>query len=135
MRILFICKFNRFRSKVAEALARHYIRRKDVEVKSAGLMIDFMRPFMAQPVVEMLNHRDILIPNQKSELINDQMIKWADKIIVVSGDCPIGNLPAGKVEIWPIGDASDHDQASILIRINEIENYVQQMADRLNNKR
>ena len=106
-----------------------------MEIKSAGLMIDFMRPFMAKEVVEILNQRDILIPNQKSELINDQLIKWTDKIIVTADDCPLGKLSMEKVEIWPIRDASEHDMASILISMNEIEKYVQQFSNRLNVKK
>ena len=135
MNILFICKFNRFRSKIAEALFKHYVKRKDIEVKSAGLMIDIMRPFVAQSVMEIMNHRNLLIPDPKSQQIDDYIIKWADKIIIVADNCPLQGLPAHKVEIWPIGDASEHDHASILMRINEIEKYVQTFANRLNVKK
>ena len=106
-----------------------------MEIKSAGLMIDFMRPFMAKEVVEVLNQRDILVPNQKSELINNQLIKWADKIIIVAGNCPIDKMPMEKIEIWDVRDAFENDRASILMTINEIEEYAQTFAERLNRKK
>lgn len=135
MNILFICKFNRFRSKVAEALARHYIRRKDVEIRSAGILVDFIRPFMAKEVVEIIRNKGIENIDERSMLLNEQAIQWADKIIVVASDCPLGKLPPERIEIWPVEDASEQDMPSVLMRISEIEKHVNALAERLNRKK
>jgi len=46
MKILFVCKHNRFRSKVAEAFFNKLKKNKKIKAESAGLVLDKLRPYI-----------------------------------------------------------------------------------------
>ncbi|MEK6927174.1 MAG: hypothetical protein AABX11_01970 [Nanoarchaeota archaeon] len=132
--ILFVCKFNRLRSKLAESLMRNYIKNKEVDIKSAGLMLDPIRPFVSKEVIDVLKQRGLKVADEKSILINKQMIEWANKIIVVSDNLSLSMFPPEKVEIWGVKDANEGDTYGLFLILSEIEKYVQQLTNRLNRK-
>jgi protein-tyrosine-phosphatase len=83
MKILFICKYNRFRSKVAEA----YLKKinKNANVISRGIIEGEMNR----------NKKEIIIPEQFGLQINSPPVgiefadlKWADYVIVVASNVP-----------------------------------------------
>lgn len=119
------------RSKIAESLARAYIKNKEVDIRSAGLMMDPIRPFVGKEVVEVLKQRGLEV-DEKSNLITKQSVEWANKIIVVSDNLALNSFPPEKVEIWGVPDAREDDKFSILTSMNEIEKQVQQLAGRIN---
>ncbi len=73
MNVLFVCKHNRFRSKVAEAFAKKYIR--GINVKSAGVQLDILRPFVAESVHQVLEDKKIKIEDERSRQITEQDIE------------------------------------------------------------
>ena len=105
MNILFVCKYNKFRSKVAEALFNYHNKDKKMKVKSAGLMKDFQNQFIIKPAALELTKRKIPYEDKKSDIINPEMIKWADKIVVVANDIPMYSLPEEKTLFFSIPDA------------------------------
>ncbi|MEK6850023.1 MAG: hypothetical protein AABX85_00425 [Nanoarchaeota archaeon] len=131
MKILFICKYNRFRSKCAEALFIKYNKNKNHEVKSAGILIDAVRPFMAQGVVDELKERGAEVVDRKSQEVNETLIKWADRIIIVADNVDIDGFLKGKVEVWPVRDASEHELNEIKSSIFDIEERVFTLAERI----
>jgi len=112
-KILFVCKANRFRSKSAEALFNKYNEDKNNEVKSAGVQLDVLNPFVAQNV------------------INESLIKWADKIIITADNVSPDIFPKEKKEVWLIKDASENDRAGIKRGIDDIENRIKEFLKRL----
>jgi len=90
-----------------------------------------MRPFVAKIVHDLLWERKIIIKDERSRLVDEQMIKWADKIIIAADNVPLGAFPAEKVEIWEIKDASEHKVDEVLISMAHIDREVQKLAGRI----
>ena len=67
--VLFICKWNRFRSKAAEAILQKF-GKENYEIKSAGIRL-YHEPFVPKEVIQVLNKMGFNVSNKKSELIND----------------------------------------------------------------
>ncbi len=127
MNVLFICKHNRFRSKVAEALFRHHYKGDSVKVKSAGTIIDLMHPYVSRTVHEVLREKGVSLRDDGAVKLDPFMLKWADKIVIVadnvSPDMFRGReMMGGKpLVFWAIGDASESDIVGVRRRIGEIE--------------
>ncbi len=130
MNILFVCKHNRFRSKVAEALFRHYYKKDDVKTKSAGLIVDVMKPYINRNVVLVMKDKGISMRDDGAKKIDDFILKWADKIIITA-DNVAPEMFKGKefmkgkpIEFWDISDTSESDVKGIAVRVNLIERKV-----------
>jgi protein-tyrosine-phosphatase len=85
MKILFVCKYNRFRSKVAEAYLKSKLKNKDFEIISAGLI----------PSTNGMEKRELKVVNKfgidvraKPRGINTRKVFWADLIIIVADNIP-----------------------------------------------
>ena len=135
MNILFICKFNRFRSKVAENDFLDLIKKKKIdkyfETKGRGTNNDLTRPFMSKIVVELLKKKDIEVIDEKSYLINNYDIKWADKIIIVADNVNSDLFPKEKTVIFPIKDASELEHEKVRRIINQIYRVINKYVDEL----
>ena len=127
MNILFVCKHNRFRSKVAEALFRHHYKGDSVKVKSAGVIVDLMHPYVSRNVHAVLREREVSVRDDGAVKLDSFMLKWADKIVIVADNVSpdmfrnkemIGSKP---VVFWPIADSSENDIGGIVKRVDEID--------------
>jgi glycosyltransferase involved in cell wall biosynthesis/protein-tyrosine-phosphatase len=100
-RILFICKYNRFRSKVAEAYLKK-ISKKKIEVNSVGIVGEGTPPDKLQSKTS--ESMGVIIGGT-SKNIKSVNLKGYDKIIVVADDVP-KNLFNGlqNVSFWNIPD-------------------------------
>lgn len=84
MNILFVCKWNRFRSKAAEALFKEMNKNSNNKADSGGL-------FPGIPV-----SKDIIMAGKKFNIditkkqqgLPHKLLMWADKIIIVANDVP-----------------------------------------------
>lgn len=119
MKILFVCKHNRFRSKVAEALFRK-LNKKD-EVKSAGIFLDIAKQYVCENVKIALKKRGIENIDEKARELNDYDLDWADKIIVVANNVNKNLFPENKTEIWNVGDADENEKEKIEEIVSSIE--------------
>jgi len=115
MKILFICKHNRFRSKVGEALMKK-LGDGNVEVRGAGVKLDKAYPYVAKNVKIALREYGIGDVSDVSKLVTEEDKKWADKIIIVADNVNPQDFPSDKVVIWPTSDCDQGD----LDRIKEI---------------
>ena len=117
MNILFICKYNRFRSKVAEAYFNKN-RPEHHKAKSAGIV----------PGIPI--YKDIIYDCMKSGIeitghpigINHKMLMWSDVIIIISDNIPkylfleeIKNDKKRAIK-WSIKDAKTRNQRSLIIK-------------------
>ena len=102
--ILFICRHNRFRSKVAEAYFNKINKNKNVKVKSAGIFIgnplDKTQTIIAKKFGIKLK--------SKPQGISTKLLKWTGLIIVITDDFPKGLFNyanhKNKVIVWKIKD-------------------------------
>ena len=57
MRILFVCKHNKFRSKVAETIFNKLNKNQGTEAESAGFTLDELRPHVEKNVVKIMKEK------------------------------------------------------------------------------
>ena len=130
MNLLFICKHNQFRSKVAEALFRHYYKGEKVKTKSAGLITDFRFPYTGRGVMQVMRAKGISIRDDGARKLDSFLLKWADNVIIVADDVVPGMfrnkemIQGKKVIIWPVKDVSERDIPGIERKVNEIERNI-----------
>jgi protein-tyrosine-phosphatase len=85
MNILFLCKWNRFRSKIAEIYFNQINRNKNLKAKSAGI-IKGWTPFDKYQVEEAKKLGTNL--RGKTRGLDIKLLKWADVIILTAKDVP-----------------------------------------------
>lgn len=132
MKILFICKYNRLRSKIAESLFRYHDKDKKHEIKSAGMRSYFLSPYIVEKAKKMLEQRGARVEDESSNMINDYLIKWADKIIVVANDVDFKLFPKSKTEVWEVEDIAEKEDKIVSLKIDEIEQKVIKLIEKLN---
>ncbi|MBI2045135.1 hypothetical protein HYT23_03690 [Candidatus Pacearchaeota archaeon] len=104
--ILFICKYNRFRSRVAEAYFNKINKNKLINVKSAGIIKGFLPLDKAQ--VRTAKSYGIFIKG-KPKSVSSKMLSETDEIIIVANDVPKGifkfkNRYIQKIHVWKVPD-------------------------------
>ena len=109
MNVLFICKYNRFRSKAAEGLLKKL--RPQESVRSAGI-IPGLPP--DEDIVQALDAGGVGSSGIDCETrgVDFNALMWADEIIIVANDVPAGlfNYFIGlgkRVLTWDIQDSID----------------------------
>ena len=105
MNILFVCKHNRFRSKVAGAYFNKVNKNKKIKAKSAGIFrgtypLDKTQTAIAKKLGIKLTGRP--------ETISIDLLKWQDLVIIVANDVPksLFNYKHfnNKIILWEIAD-------------------------------
>lgn len=83
-RLLFVCTANICRSPMAEGLARSYAAARGwpVEVRSGGILGLIDKPAAAN-AVHVMREKGIDISTHRSGGIDDELIEWADYILVM----------------------------------------------------
>jgi protein-tyrosine-phosphatase len=106
MKILFVCKYNAFRSRIAEEYFKKINQNKNIQVISRGIMTGGISNGMQRRISREL--LGINIAKRKSRELNVRELIQMDLIIVVANDIPriIFNYPLikDKVIIWKIKD-------------------------------
>lgn len=127
MNILFVCKYNRFRSKVAEAIFLALNKNKKIKVRSRGIKRDKKNPYVAKSVISIMKKKGYKIGG-KSRKISKKDIDWANLIIVVADNV---RLRSKKVVYWKVSDVSQSYFRGIRTRINKIEKRVKKLVKSL----
>jgi protein-tyrosine-phosphatase len=130
MNILFVCKYNRFRSKIAEAFFNKLNKNQDNHAKSAGIIIGSP---ISQDIKESAKKFGIRLTDVPQGISTD-LLKWNDLLIIVADDVPsylFNNEEHGKKTlVWKIkdnhGEASEMDQI-----IEQIEKRVTKLLKEL----
>ena len=151
MKILFICKHNRGRSKVAEAIFNKLNKNRKILAESAGLIMDDSRPYIAEKVLEALKEKGYNaqgLPRQATKNLANKF----DVIVIVADNiekgffhdahksCKILDHPEnltnskegfldfqGKIIKWNIKDCDEDDAESIKRIIGKIEKNVRKL--------
>ncbi|MFA4952715.1 MAG: hypothetical protein WC584_00675 [Candidatus Pacearchaeota archaeon] len=128
MKILFVCKHNRFRSKVAEAYFNKINKNKNIKVASAGIF----KGFPTEPIVVKIGKRYGLNINKNTNGLKEEAVKKIDLLIIVANDVP-AYLFKSKVKnilVWKIRDANSLDKKEI----EKIMKKIFKKIDELNRK-
>jgi len=131
MNILFICKHNRFRSKVGEVFFNKYNRHSEYKAKSAGVALDPLYHYVAKNVILALKEKNAMVKSEKSQAINEHLLKWADKIIIVADNVDPCIFKGKDVEKWKIEDCSQEDLSEIRKRVGIIEKKVKDLVKKI----
>lgn len=130
MKVLFICKYNRFRSKIAEGIFNKKNKNKKHKAKSAG-MIQRSYPLDKEEVL-VAKELGIKLKGKPKGLSTD-ILKWHDTAIIVADDVPKDILKDNykfgkKLIIWKIKDAESKNKKEIKLIIMKIEEKVTKFA-------
>ncbi len=104
-RILFVCKYNRFRSVFAEAFFKKFNKNKKIKVRSAGII----QGNPLSPEIIALGKKHNLVLKRGPRGLTSKLIKWQNLTIIVADDVPATifdkNKEYGKKTIvWKIPD-------------------------------
>ncbi len=100
-------------------------------MKSAGITTDFLKPYIAENVKKVLLQNGLEIKDEQSRLINDSMVDWADKIIIVADNVDVSKFPIEKTEVWKVRDTTEEDFESIIKIVDEIEERIKALLRRI----
>jgi len=134
MKILFVCRCNRFRSRIAEAYFKKINKNKNIKVDSAGL-------FKGKPI----DKREIkeaekfnLNIRGKTKAMSSKLIENQDLIVNVAEDIPRNLFKKGEVKKlirWEIKDSKSSDKKGINRIINEIIKKVDLLVNKLKERK
>ena len=129
-KVLFVCIENAGRSQMAEAFAKIYGKGR-VEAESAGTM---PAKEVISVVVQVMREKGIDLSANKPKLVTNQMVRKADKIIVMGcsaqGFCPAPLL--NKVIDWGIEDPKDKPIEKVREIRDEIEGRIKKLIEETN---
>lgn len=135
-KILFVCRYNRFRSRVAEAYFNKINKNKSYNTKSAGLI-------EGNPVE---GKRDLMIKKKyglrisgKTRGLSSKLLAWQDLTIIVADDVPEQvfnkNKKYGKrVIVWKIKETNGKKRTPEMV-VKEIIKKVDNLVKSLRSKR
>jgi len=133
--ILFICRYNRFRSRVAEAYFNKINKNKNIKAKSAGV-------FKGSPLnkIQIKEAKSSGIDiSGKPTGISSQLLKWQNLIVIVADDVPPilfgDNKKYGKkLIVWKVTDSKNDNKKNVEKIIKSIMLKVNQLNKELNKK-
>jgi len=134
MKILFICKHNRFRSKVAEAIFNKLNKNSKYKAESAGLILDKLRPYIEKNVINIMKEKGYNIKG-KPKKATKKFLKKFDLIVIVADNADekfFSDINIKRIK-WKISDCSASDVKSIKKIINHIEKRVKDLIQKIPN--
>jgi protein-tyrosine-phosphatase len=128
MRILFICKYNRFRSQIAEAYFRKINKNKNIEFSSAGVIIG--EP-INDAVRQMAKKLGFKIKG-KPKGIKESLLERTDLLVIVADNVPASlfKTRVKEVVVWDIPDVKTPDKKEL----EGISRRIMEKVDDLNRK-
>ncbi|MEK6917955.1 MAG: hypothetical protein AABW51_03325 [Nanoarchaeota archaeon] len=131
-KIIFVCRHNKFRSKVAEAMFNKLNKNKNIKAESAGLFVDSAHLFIEPIVLGEIGRRGYNIVGSPRQLTRELAEKF-DKIIIVADDIDKEFFFdfKGKVMQWNISDCDPSDVVCIEDTIDDIEKRVEDFVSSL----
>ena len=129
MKILFVCKHNRFRSKSAEALFRKYNKNPRVTAESAGTLGSLNKT--SDAVKKVLAERGAKVVSDTPRVVTAELMSKFDKIIVVADNVSLEEFPLERTEVWKISDCGEHVLEDIRPVVDKIEEKVKDLVKEL----
>lgn len=119
LNILFICKYNRFRSRVAEAYFKKINKNKNIHAKSAGLIEGYYP--LNKDEVRIAKSFGIDINGKPGAITSDKLV-WQNMIIIVADNVPPSIFNFNKkrfnksIRVWNIPDIKYGDDVKYIER-------------------
>lgn len=128
--LLFVCRYNRFRSKVAEAYFKKINKNKSIHVKSAGLI----KGNPIKPIKELKKFG--LVIKGEPQGLSSKLMAWQNVTVVVADNVPpqvfYKNKKYGKkVIVWKIKDAEKNQGKEKVRAIKQIIQKVDALVKQL----
>jgi len=122
MKVLFVCKHNRFRSKVAEAYFKKINKNKNIEASSAGIYKGIP---VDKKVITIGKKLGININSKTKYLDEKKFIMGIDLVIIVANNVPASLFGAKgeKVIQWRIPDKI----TSVSLIMKKVDSLVKQL--------
>jgi protein-tyrosine-phosphatase len=133
MKILFICKHNKFRSKVAEAIFNKLNKNKKIIAESAGIIGS--EHFTPESVIRILKEKGYGVARMDARRVDSVKIKDFDMIVIAADNINsrfFKDSFKGKIIWWKITDCIDTDIEGIKERVDEIEKRIKEFIKELN---
>ncbi len=132
MNILFICRYNRFRSKVAEAYFKKINKNKNIKVKSAGLIVGKPIDKKEKAVTKTFGIKIINPPRG----ISQKLLIWQNLIVIVADDVPKSILQknAKNIIVFKIKDANSNNKKKIEFVVKEVIKKIKDLNKKMENK-
>jgi len=142
MKILFVCKYNRFRSRIAEAYFNKINKNLKIQAESAGIIQGWFPLDKTQ--VEVAKEFDLDIVG-KPRALSTELLRKQDKIIITADNVPVSlfekvmiadNTPISFKEnnnliLWKIQDEEKGNKESIRKIIKSIMAEVDKLINEL----
>ncbi len=114
-RILFVCRYNRFRSRIAEAYFKKINKNKNIEVKSAGLIQGSPLNPKTNAIIKELG----LNISGKPQGLSSKLMAWQNITVNVADDVPKQVFDRNikyrkKVINWKIKDVTSVNKKQII---------------------
>ncbi len=132
MKILFLCKHNRFRSKVAEVIFNSLNKSKKIKAESAGIVLDIKRPYIEKNLIKIMKEKGYYIKGTPRQ-ISKKKIKDYDLIIIVGDNTPLKIFANFKGDLikWNIPDCGASEVKKIASIISQIEAKVKELINNI----
>ena len=126
--ILFVCRYNRFRSRVAEAYFKKINKKKNIKIKSAGLIKGNPLNPKTVSIIKKLG----LDTYGKPQGLSSKLMAWQNVTIIVANDVPPQvfdrNKEYGKrVIVWKIKDIKEEKN----LQIKKVVKSIMKKVDKL----
>jgi len=135
MKILFVCKYNAFRSRIAEEYFKKINKNPKIESYSRGIIMGGDSDNVQRGIAREL--LGVNIAKRKPLPLNIEEMKKTDKIIVVADDVPLivfnyHLIPIWKrVKIWKIKDEQKRNKKNIKQIALQIKERVEKLNEEL----
>lgn len=133
MKLIFICKHNRFRSKTAEACFKKINKNKNINISSGGI---FKGVPVSKTVVKTGKEIGLRI-SRKTRCLNEKDLVAADLLIITANDVPLTLFkPRFKnVRVWRFPDCNQDDKKTIKKIMKDIMKKVRELNKKLRNRK
>ena len=125
MKILFVCKYNRFRSKIAEAFFNKLNKDLKYRAFSAGV---FKGIPVSRNLLQISKSLGLSV-NVQTHGLTEKMLSDYDIIVIVADNVPASlfsnKIRKRRVIVWKIPDADQNNKKVILEVINKIQSRVE----------
>ncbi len=130
MKILFVCKHNRFRSQLAEGFFKKYNHNKKIKFNSAGI-------FKGDPIAPNVKKiaKQFKIRVGKPKAISEKLLKKIDWVVIVADNVPSSLFTKKNIEkvlVWKIPDTSQENFSGIKKIAKQIEKKVLELVKEFN---
>jgi len=136
MKLLFICKHNRFRSKVGEAIFNTINKNKNIAAESAGILIDEVHLYVAKSVVKIMKEEGYSIGGIPRRVDIKKINNYELLVIVADNVDPLFFKDSfkGKIIWWKVHDCDERDLDGIRERIGDIKKRVRKLVEEMKNE-